>query len=70
MYAKAIRWETNHTDKYIYDRKRHQWIRAGCTLNQPGMHCTAPHTLPRGTQFDYNCRLTDAEEYATHGMDT
>lgn len=61
--AKAMKWSNSHTDKYIFEDGK--WVKVACTLNdgKAGMNCTAPETLPRGTKFNYNCRLTTAEEY-------
>ena len=63
MYGKAMVWGKGHVDKYIF--RDGEWVNVACSLSEPGMHCTAPRRLARGTKFDYNCHLTEAEEQRT-----
>lgn len=58
--AKAMKWSNSHTDKYAWDGQR--WVKVACRLRDSGMQCIAPRTLPRGTRFSYNAKLTVAEE--------
>jgi len=51
--AKRINWSTNHKDAYVFSPATNVWVRVGCVVGpDPGMTCTAPDTLPRGTRFD------------------
>lgn len=61
MNGKAMKWSNNHRDIYVFQDG--QWVKILCNLQ--GMDCTAPDTLPRGTEFDYNVTLTAEQEYYT-----
>lgn len=64
MNAKAMKFRKGHTDKYVYIVSRSEWVKVSCGLGEADLHCTAPRVYPRGTEFDYNTTLTEAEEYA------
>jgi hypothetical protein len=56
---KAMHWGRGHTDIYTYRPSQKLWIKVQCRLKDEGMNCTAPYTLPRGTKFSYNVKVTN-----------
>lgn len=58
MYGKTMSWSSGHQDKYVFNGK--VWLKVACNLK--GVDCMASQILPRGTKFDYNCKLSVPEE--------
>jgi hypothetical protein len=51
--AKRISWGCGHYDAYVFNPNLNAWVWALCVVGpDPGMRCTAPPVLPRGTRFD------------------
>lgn len=60
--TRVMRWSSEHRDHYAYfEVGGGEWQLVKCLGLKPGMRCTAPFTMPRGTQFDYNGKLQEEE---------
>lgn len=57
--TKVMRWSQDHRDHYVFDHDNDCWQKVVCRLGANWDRCTAPSTLPRGTKFDYNSKLSD-----------